>query len=143
MGGFTCRSVGKESTCNAGDTGLIPGLERSPGGGHGNPPQYSCLENSMDRGAWRATIHRVTKSQIRLKLLSTQAHIPYSSFLSVSLSHTHTHTSVMRTERFAYFVHSCFPRIQNSICPIVSARCVSWNTRYHLENGIQDRMKNP
>ena len=64
-------SVGKESACNAGDTGLIPGLERSPGGGHGNPPQYSCLENSMDRGAWRATIHRVTKSQIRLKPLST------------------------------------------------------------------------
>ena len=43
--GFPGRSVGKESTCNAGDLGLIPGLGRSPGGGHGNPPQYSCLEN--------------------------------------------------------------------------------------------------
>ena len=45
MGGFPDRSVGKESTCSAGDPGLIPGLGRSPGGGHGNPPQYSCLKN--------------------------------------------------------------------------------------------------
>ena len=54
---------GKESTCNAGDTGSIPGLEKSPGGGHGNPLQYSCLENPVDRGAWRATVHMVAKSQ--------------------------------------------------------------------------------
>ena len=45
------------------DLGSIPGLERSPGEGSGNPLQYSCLENSLDRGAWRATVHRVTKSQ--------------------------------------------------------------------------------
>ena len=44
------------------DVGLIPGSGRSPGEGHGNPPQYSCLENPMDRGAWQATVHRVTKS---------------------------------------------------------------------------------
>ena len=43
------------------DTGLIPELGRSPGGGHGHPLQYSCLENSMDRAAWRATVHRVTR----------------------------------------------------------------------------------
>ena len=58
---------GKESTCNAGaagDSGLIPGLGRFPGGGHGNPLQYSCLENPMDRGAWHATVHRVTKSDM-------------------------------------------------------------------------------
>ena len=59
-------SDGKESNCNVGDLGLIPGLRRSPGGGHGNPPQYSCLKNSMDRGAWRATVHGVTKGQTRL-----------------------------------------------------------------------------
>ena len=53
----------KESTCNAGDTGLIPGSGRSPGGGHGNLLQYSCLENPRDRGTWRAIVHRVTKSQ--------------------------------------------------------------------------------
>ena len=55
----------KESICNAGDTGdagLVPGSGRSPGGGHGNPLQYPCLENPMDRGAWRATVHRVAKS---------------------------------------------------------------------------------
>ena len=49
------------------DAGLIPGLGRSAGGGHGNPLQYSCLENSMDGGVWRATVHGVTKSQTRLK----------------------------------------------------------------------------
>ena len=48
------------------DMGLIPGLGRSPGGGHGNPLQYSCLENPMDRGAWQATVHGVPKSQIHL-----------------------------------------------------------------------------
>ena len=54
---------GKESACNAGatgDVGSIPGLGRSPGGGNGNPLQYSCLENPMNRGAWQATVHRVT-----------------------------------------------------------------------------------
>ena len=52
---------GKESACNAGDQGLIPGLGRSPGGGHGNPLQYSCLDNPMDRGAWWATAHGVAR----------------------------------------------------------------------------------
>ena len=52
----------KESTCNAEDNGLIPGSGRSPGGVHGNPLQYFCLENSMDRGAWQAIVHRVTES---------------------------------------------------------------------------------
>ena len=54
---------GKESACNAGDLGLIPGLGRSPGGEHGYPLQYSCLEKPMDRRAWLATVHGVTKSQ--------------------------------------------------------------------------------
>ena len=53
------------------DTGSIPGLGRFPGEGHGDPRQYSCLKNPMDRGAWRATAHRVTKSQTRLNRLST------------------------------------------------------------------------
>ena len=50
-------SDGKESVCNAEDPGLIPGSEKSPGEGNGYPLQYSCLENSMDRGAWQATVH--------------------------------------------------------------------------------------
>ena len=58
--------VGKESACNAGDQGLIPGLGRAPGGGNGNPLQYSCLENPRDRVAGEATAHRVAESQTQL-----------------------------------------------------------------------------
>ena len=57
---------GEESTCQAGDTSLIPGLGRSPGGGNDNPLQYPCLKNPTDRGAWRATVHGVTQSRTRL-----------------------------------------------------------------------------
>ena len=60
---FPGGSDGEESACNAGDPGLIHGSRRSPGEGKGNPLHYSCLENSMDRGGWRATVHRATKSQ--------------------------------------------------------------------------------
>ena len=56
----------KKSACNAGDPCSVPGSGRSPGEGHGNPLQFSCLENPMDRGAWRAAVHRVTKSQTQL-----------------------------------------------------------------------------
>ena len=65
----------KNLPANAGDVGLIPGLGRSPGEANGNPLQYSCQENSMDRGAWQATAHGVAKSQIKLKCLSTQAQL--------------------------------------------------------------------
>ena len=61
--GFLGGSDGKESACNAGDLGSTPGLGRSTGEGNGNPLQCSCLENSMDRGAWRTTVHGVTQSQ--------------------------------------------------------------------------------
>ena len=57
---------GKESTCNAGDTGTIPGLGRHPGEGNGNSLQYSCLGNAMDREAWQPTVHGVAKSQTQL-----------------------------------------------------------------------------
>ena len=76
---FPGGSEGKESACSVGGPGLIPGLGRSPGEGNGNPVQYSCLENPMDRGAWRATVHGVTKSRTQLTL-------------SLSLTHTYTHT---------------------------------------------------
>ena len=62
--GFPGGSDGKESACYSGDLGLIPGWGRSPGEGNGNPLQCSCLENFMDRGAWWATVHGVTKSLI-------------------------------------------------------------------------------
>ena len=74
--GFPDGSDGKESACSVGDLGLIPGLGISSGEESGNPLQYSCLENSMDREAWRAIVHRVAKSWTRL-----------SDF-------THTHTNI-------------------------------------------------
>ena len=70
-GGTSCK---ENPPANAGDirhTGSTPGSGRSPGGGHGNPLQYSCLENPMDRGAWQATVHEVAKSQTQLKQFST------------------------------------------------------------------------
>ena len=64
---------GKESACSAGDLGLIPGSGRSTGGGHGNPLQYSCLENPMDRGAWRAAVCGVVQSRTQLNQLSSHS----------------------------------------------------------------------
>ena len=63
MADFPGGSEGNESSCNAGDPGLIPGLGISLGEGNGYPLQYSCLENSKDKGAWRATVQGVAKSQ--------------------------------------------------------------------------------
>ena len=73
-GGFPGGSDGKESASNAGDLGLIPGLGRCPGEGSGYPLQYSCLLNSMERGAWRATVHEVTKSWTRWSCTNTHTH---------------------------------------------------------------------
>ena len=64
--GFPSDSNGKEFACTAGDSGSIPGSRRSPGEGNGNPLQYSCLENSMERGAWWATVNGVAKNWTRL-----------------------------------------------------------------------------
>ena len=69
---FPGGSDGKDSAYNAGDLGSILGLGRSPGEGNGNPLQYSCLENPMDRGAWGATVHGVTESQTRLSGLQSK-----------------------------------------------------------------------
>ena len=63
---YPCSSNGKESDCNAGDQGSIPGLGSSSGKGNGNPLQYSCLENSRDRGAWQATTFGIAKSRTQL-----------------------------------------------------------------------------
>ena len=74
--GFFSGSAGEESACNTrdiGDADLIPGLGRSPGGGYGNPLQYSCLENPMDRRAWWATVHRASKSRTQLSTYTVGA----------------------------------------------------------------------
>ena len=87
---FPGGSVGKESACNVGDPGSNPGLGRSPGEGSGNTLQYSCLENSMDREAWQATVHGVAESQIWLS------------------DHTHnTHRSISRFFCCCCFFSSC------------------------------------
>ena len=84
--GFPGGSAGKQSVCNAGDLGLIPGLGRSPGEGNGNPLQYTCLENPMDRGTWRATVHGVTKET----RLSTHTWLNIKYFLDcLSLNRFH------------------------------------------------------
>ena len=64
--GYLGGSDKKESACNAGDTGSIPGSGKFPGEGSGYPLQYSCLKNPMDKGAWQATVHGVTKSDTQL-----------------------------------------------------------------------------
>ena len=72
---FPNGSAGQESACNAGDTGdtgSIPGLRTSPEGGNGNPLQYSCLENSKDRGAWWATVHRVAHPQLSMHTMKSE-----------------------------------------------------------------------
>ena len=76
-------SVGKEAACSVGELGLIPGLGISPGEGNGNPLQYHCLENLMDRGAWWATVHEVAKSWTQL----SKFHCQYAfSWASLGLS---------------------------------------------------------
>ena len=82
--GFPGALDGKESACNAGDPGSIPGLGRSPGERNSNPLQYSCLGNPMNRGAWQATVHGATKNQTWLR----------------DWAHTHTHTHTQCSERF-------------------------------------------
>ena len=82
-------------TQKTGDMGSFPGLGRSPGGENGNSLQYSCQDNPMDRGAWRATIHRVTRSQTRLKWLSMHAWVFGKRTAEVS-RHFHHITSWVR-----------------------------------------------
>ena len=82
--------MGKVSACNVGDPGSIPESGRSPGEGNGNLLQYSCLENPMDRGAWKAAVHGVAKSQTRLSNFTLLIHIPlyiyYIVFIHISVT---------------------------------------------------------
>ena len=86
---FPCGSDSKESACNAGDPGLVPGSGRSPREGNGTPLQYSCLENSMDRGAWPATVHGVAKSWTPLSDTVTFSQSLYYLLLSTTLANKH------------------------------------------------------
>ena len=94
------------SACNAGDAGdegSTPGSERSPGAGHGNPLQHFCLENPMDRGAWRATVHGAAKSQTRLEQVRMHIYIHHVLHFSRTLlvsSHLHNNPDDIRVIPF-------------------------------------------
>ena len=77
---FPGGSAGEESACNVGDLGSIPGLGKYPREGKGYPLQYSGLENPMDRGTWRATVHGVTKSRTRLSDSNNKEHLDYEDY---------------------------------------------------------------
>ena len=96
-------SVVKNLPANAGDLGSIPASGRSPGEGNGNPPQCSCLENSMDRGAWRATAYAVTQSWTRL---SADAH----THRLQGVSKPPLADAAARTHSRAHTCHTCSPR---------------------------------
>ena len=110
----------KKPPANAGDVGSTPGSGRSPGGGHGKPLQYSCLENPMERGAWSTTFHRVTKHGTQLKQLSTHTHtlqvapLPQGLFqpIPVTSSPFLSCTFCMRP----YGLHECISMLHGRSC---------------------------
>ena len=107
--------VGKNLPASAGDIrymGSVPGLGRSPRGRHGNPLQYSCLENSMDRGAWQATVHRVTQSQTRLKQLSM--HARDLDILILTHMHAYMWCMCMHMLTYDFFSLENFVRLKGS-----------------------------
>ena len=110
--GLPCGSDSKASACNAGDPGLIPGSGRSPGEGNGNLLQYSCLENSMDWGAWCAAVHGVPKNRTQLSNW-TETETEATNTNTHTHTHTHTHMYIYR-ERTAI---------------VLRRTCVSWKRK--------------
>ena len=112
--GFRGGSVVKNLPANAGAAGLIPGSGRSPGGGNGNPIQYFSWDNPMDRGAWRATVHGVTKSQTQLKWLGTTKKKDLEACLAVNSPEEFTHFTADTTFDLLSVGQNCYPRGQPS-----------------------------
>ena len=102
--GFPGGSDGKESACSAGDPGSIPRLERSPGEGNGNPLQYSCLQNSMDRGAWWSTVHGVAKCRTQVSNFYSMTYQTLGKHVTW-LHHLITIVTATLSGRFCYFPH--------------------------------------
>ena len=98
----------KASAYNAGDLGSIPGLGRSTGEGNGNPLQYSCLENPMERGAWQATVHWVTKSQTRLSDFTSMTNL--GSILKSRDISLPTKVCLVKAMVFPVIMHGCESR---------------------------------
>ena len=118
--------VVKNLPANAGDVrdmDSIPGSERSPGGGHGKPLQYSCLEHPMDRGAWQATVHRVAQRWTWLKRLSTDA-----TSNSNSRYRPKRNESIWPCKNLHMNVHNSF--IYNSWKAEISQKPIKWETKY-------------
>ena len=97
---FPDSSDGKQSACNVGDLDSIPGLGRSPEEGNGNPFQYSCLENSVDRGAWQAIVHRIAESDTTERLTLSLSRHPYMYVYT----HIYNYTYALRhTQTYTYY----------------------------------------
>ena len=112
MGSFQVALAIKSPPVSAGDirdVGSIPGSGRSLRGGHGNLLRYPCLENPMDRGAWWATVLRVTKSQTQLKQLSMHVH-------ARTHTHTHTHTYIYNSVLYRALTFICMYRYSMELC---------------------------
>ena len=101
--GFHRRFSGIESTCQARDVGSIPGLGRPHGEGNGNPFQYSCLENPIDRGAWQAIVYGVAKSQTDLV---TKSPLPTTDRTSFFMAH-HLSKSLLKTRNWSFNQFAC------------------------------------
>ena len=121
-GGFPGGSDGKESACDEGDLCLILGLGRSPGGGHGNPFQYSCLENSMDRGTWRATIYGVAKS--RTWLCDRAQHPPVSWSLAAAPPVLPTLHGLLHFTPHSCLLMNRLDLIPDHTCPWTVSKCL-------------------
>ena len=119
----------KESTSNAGDAGLIPGSGRSPEGGHGNPLQYSCLENSMDRGAWQATIHGVTKRDMA-EHTHTQKIFAFSLYFSAALITEDLNSHLAKTFPSTYHVPGFVPGTHLNVSCVVPTTIHKSNILY-------------
>ena len=134
--GFPDGSDGKESACNVGDLGSVPGLGRSTGEANGYPLQYSCLENSMDRGAWQATVHGVAKSWTRL----TTFHFHFSlCFVDMKKKKRHTLCSWDVCRLTQQFHPPPILYASVLITFISSSSSLNWESRVktrHCDNGI-------
>ena len=106
------------------DVGLIPGLGRSPGGGHGHPLQYSCLENPVGRGAWQATVHRVTKSQTWLNRLSSSMilNIPWGMVYRIAWIYLLLSFGKYLLFSYPVIIKSIKQNVWNSFIPILDPR---------------------
>ena len=118
--GFPDGASAKEPTCQCRrrkrSLGLIPGSRRSPGRGHGNPLQYSCLENSMDRGAWWAQVHRVSKSWTRLKWLSMQLLLTLWDRAAILVHLWHViNKSLSAVLQYRFIAHSWFCELAEAV----------------------------